>query len=186
MPKKMYKICEIPNYLKEFAHRITLERLEVTKDQYTTNYNKRVGIKESVLLGSVDKDYYTEYIGILGELLVRKYYDSEPSYSGYKVSAFIKSSENVSRDTDLIAYKNGQPIRVSIKSCEGGLKANKKSVDNDNADVFVFILFISQTEYAVFHFQKEYVQKWEVIIGYSPYYFKCKPKSLKLKRNENI
>ena len=177
-PRIKYKVCEIPPFLKEYAHEVTILRLEVTKDQYKSAFNKRTGIKESVLLGDVHRDYYTEYVGILGELLVRRYYDQEPSYSGYKVSAFVKSSENVSRDTDLIAYKNGEPHRISIKSCEGSLKANKKSVDSDNADVFVFILFISPSQYAVFHFNKDYIQTWEVCNGYSPYYFKRKPSKL--------
>lgn len=178
MRKRLGKVCKIPSFLMEYANEITTLRLDATKEQYTSSFNKREGIKESVLLGNVDRAYYTEYVGVLGELLVRRHYDMEPSYSGFKVSAFIKSSENVSRDTDLIAYKDGLPIKISIKSGEGSLKANKSSVDKDTADVFVFILFLSETEYAVFHFTKDVVQRWVVKGGYSNYYFKSKPKGL--------
>lgn len=174
-----YKVCDIPEHLKEYAHEITELRLEVTQSQYTSSFNKRTGVKDSVLLGEVEKDYYTEYVGILGELLVRRHYDLDPSYSGYKVSAFVKSSDNVSRDTDLIAYKNGEPIRISIKSGEGSWKANKHSVDKDTADLFVFIMFISNNQYVVLHQTKEQVQGWRVLKGHSEYYYKAKPRKFR-------
>jgi hypothetical protein len=177
--KKKYKIESIPNYLKDYAHDLTMLRLEATKDRYTSSYNKRTGIKESVLLGSVEKDYYTEYVGILGELVTRRHYDVDPDYSGFKVSAYIKSKENVSKDTDLIAYKNGEPIKISIKSGERSFKANKHSMDKEDADIVVFIIFLSADEYLVRTWTTEEVKRFELKGGHSQYYYRNLPQTIR-------
>ena len=171
--KKSFKVKTIPEYLKAYAADITEARLDATKDQYTTAYNKRTGTKDSLLLGEVDKAYYTEYVGILGELLVRKHYDLDPSYSGYKVSSFVKNSENIKNDTDLTAFKNGEPIKVSIKAGEGSYKMSKHSAEKDDSDIVVFIIFMSPTQYAV-HVQTaaKIIDTYVVKYGHSPYYFK--------------
>ena len=177
--KKKYKIKKIPQHLKEYAHELTLLRLEANKDRYKSSFNKRTGKKKSVLLGEVEKDYYTEYVGILGELLTRRYYDIHPSYSGFKVSTFVKSEDNVSRDTDLIAYKNGSPLKISIKSGEGSFKANKASMDKDDADVVVFIVFVSSEQYLVKWMSVDDVKRFGTRGGYSEYYFRELPKTVK-------
>jgi hypothetical protein len=179
MAKAKYKIRSIPYYLKDYAHDLTMLRLEATKDRYTSSYNKRTGTKDSVLLGEVEKDYYTEYVGILGELLTRRHYDVDPDYSGFKVSAYIKSKDNVSKDSDLIAYKNGVPLKISIKSGERSFKANKHSMDKDDADIVVFIIFISDEEYLVRTWTPEEVRRFAVKGGHSNYYYRSLPKSIK-------
>lgn len=171
--KKSFKVKSIPTYLKAYAADITEARLEATKDQYTTAFNKRTGIKESLLLGDVERSYYTEYVGILGELLVRKHYDLDPSYSGYKVSSFVKNSDNIKNDMDLTAFKDGQPIKVSIKAGEGSYKVSKHSADKDESDIVVFIIFMSPDKYAVHVQTVEHIrEKFIVKHGHSPYYFR--------------
>ena len=82
----------IPSYLKEYADALTLLRVEINRKRYKGTHKQRTGTKNSKLLGEVEREYYTEYLGILGELLVRNYYETNPEFSSYKASTFIKGA----------------------------------------------------------------------------------------------
>lgn len=161
---------KIASYFKEYAHDLTLLRIEENRDRYNGTNKQRSGIKYSVLLGQVDREYYTEYIGILAELLLRDFCDRDKFCSNYCVSTFIKDSRYVYNDQDIKIKRNDEVKRISIKACENTLKANKYAIDNEDVDLIVFILFKENDEYEYRSFEPTEVQKWKVSQSYSPYY----------------
>ena len=160
----------IPSYLKEYADALTLLRVEINRKRYKGTHKQRTGTKNSKLLGEVEREYYTEYLGILGELLVRNYYETNPEFSSYKASTFIKGARSVKDDSDLIVVKHGVSNKISIKTCEYSFKANCRAMDKEASDIVVFLLFISPDEYGVANYTPNQVKNWEVRHGYSPYY----------------
>lgn len=161
----------IPEYLKNYAHDLTQKRVEVNKERYQGTPKQRRGTLDSALFGGeVDREYYTDYIGILAELLTRHYYEITPQYSSYSVSTFIKKHSTAVADPDLIVTKQGEELKISIKACEKSLKANKHTMDKETSDVVVFILFQSPTEYIVAHFTPSEVRQWPIKFGYTAYY----------------
>lgn len=164
------KAHKIPQYLRDYADDLTKRRVEINRKRYEGTHKQRTGTKRSKLLGEVDREYYTEYIGILGELLVRHYYEISPEYTSYSASTFIKDTSSVKDDTDLTVVKNGERMRISIKACEYSFKANKIAMDKEESDVVVFILFSSPEDYIVAHYTPFQVQQWDVKTTYSPFY----------------
>ncbi len=160
----------IPSYLKEYSDDLTLKRIEANKIRYEGTQKQRTGIKKSVLLGEISREYYTEYLGILGELLVRHYYEVTPEYSRYTVSTLLKQTKDVTDDPDIHVIKNKETQRVSIKTCENSFKANKYAMDKESSDIVVFILFTSPEDYVVGNFKPDEVRSWKVRYAYSPYY----------------
>jgi hypothetical protein len=165
------KKVQIPSYLKEYATKLTNRRIELNRERYEGTHKQRTGVTKSALFGGeVDREFYTEYIGILAELLTRHYYEWNPTYTSYEVSTFLKDPSIVRDDIDLSVVKNGNRQTISIKACEKSLKANKRAMDREDADVVVFILFTSEDDYIVEHFTPAQVQEWKVRYGFSPYY----------------
>ena len=171
VPSTIMKKVKIPAYLKDYAHDLTERRIELNRERYEGTHKQRTGVTSSALFGGeVDREYYTEYIGILAELLTRHYYEWNPIYTSYEVSTFLKDPSIVRDDIDLSVVKNGNRQTISIKACEKSLKANKRAMDREDADIVVFILFTSESDYIVEHFTPAEVQEWNVRYGYSPYY----------------
>tara|TARA_R100001510_G_C7653664_1_gene211992 strand:+ start:340 stop:849 length:510 start_codon:yes stop_codon:yes gene_type:complete len=165
------KTVPIPPYLKDYAHDLTLLRIQENKDRYQGTHKQRKGYKESVLLGSVSREYYTEYVGILGELLVRHYLEMSPDVVVYTVSSLFKRGGNVSDDSDIIVESVSKQYRLSVKTCEGSYKANKQAIDTEKPEIILFVKFISPHEYIMANFTLDQVRSWRVTTGaYSPYY----------------
>lgn len=165
------KYVKIPQYLRDYADDLTKRRIEINRQRYEGTHKQRTGTLKSALFGGeVDREYYTEYLGILAELLVRQYYEMNPVYTSYEVSTFLKDPSIVCDDIDLSVIKAGRRQTISIKACEKSFKANKRSMDREDADVVVFILFTSPAEYAVAHYTPAQVQEWKIRYGFSPYY----------------
>tara|TARA_R110001606_G_scaffold389088_1_gene554876 strand:- start:839 stop:1348 length:510 start_codon:yes stop_codon:yes gene_type:complete len=160
----------IPSYLKEYSDDLTLRRIEANKKRYEGTNKQRTGTKKSLLLGEVPREYYTEYLGILGELLVRYYYEITPEYSRYTVSTLLKQTKDVTDDPDIHVVKNGETQKISIKTCENTFKANKYAIDKEVSDIVVFILFTSPEDYLVGDFTPAEVRGWDLRYAYSPYY----------------
>ena len=137
----------IPSYLKEYANDLTLRRIEINRRRYSGTHKQRKGTKQSVLLGEVSREYYTEYIGILGELLIRHYFEVTPEVSRYTVSTLIKQTKSVTDDPDIIVESTKIKYGLSVKTCEKTFKANKKAMDKEESDIVLFILFTSPDEY---------------------------------------
>lgn len=165
----------IPPYLKDYADAITTTRVEMNRERYKGTDKERRGVKESVLLGKVSREYYTEYIGILAELIIRHHCDVNPSFTTYEASTFIKEGHFVTDDCDLKVVKmiNGVATNqsLSIKACEHSLKVNAKSANKDfDSDLVIFVLFTSPTDYTLKSFTPGEVRSWELKEGFSPYY----------------
>tara|TARA_R100001460_G_scaffold52706_1_gene91617 strand:- start:532 stop:1068 length:537 start_codon:yes stop_codon:yes gene_type:complete len=156
---------DIPPYLREYAADIAHRRVEANKERYNGTHRQRTGIKKSLLLGEVSREYYTEFVGVLGELLVRYYYEITPEYSRYSVSTLLKNTRDIKHDDDIEVVQNGQVRKVSIKTSEGSFKANERAMQKEDCDEMVFIMFTSKHEYIVGHYKPEEVREWPVVFG---------------------
>ncbi len=161
---------QIPSYLKEYANDLTLRRIDANRRRYKGTHKQRKGTKQSVLLGEVSREYYTEYIGILGELLIRHYFEVTPEVTRYTVSTLIKETKNVTDDPDIIVESTKIKYGLSVKTCEKTFKANKRAMDKEDSDIVLFILFTSPEEYLFADFSPDEVRLWDVRHAYSPYY----------------
>jgi hypothetical protein len=123
-----------------------------------------------VLLGEVSREYYTEYIGILGELLMRHYFEITPQVVRYTVSTLLKETKSVTDDPDIIVEATDKNYGLSIKTCEKTFKANKPAMDKEESDLVLFILFTSPEDYIFADFTPAEVREWDVKHAYSPYY----------------
>jgi hypothetical protein len=160
----------IPSYLKHYANDLTIRRIEANRERYEGTHKQRKGTKKSVLLGEVSREYYTEYIGILGELLIRYRFEITPEISRYAVSSLLKQTKNVKDDPDMTIWSGTKEHHLSIKTCEETFKANKPAMDREKSQVVLFILFTSPDEYIFADFSPEEVRSWKVRTAYSPYY----------------
>ena len=164
------KNLSIPPYLKHYANDLTLMRIDANRKRYEGTHKQRTGTKNSVLLGEVSREYYTEYIGILGELLVRHYFEITPTVVRYTVSTLIKETKSVTDDPDIIVQSPAKSYGLSVKTCEKTFKANKAAMDKEDSEIVLFILFTSPEEYLFADFTPQEVRTWNVRHAYSPYY----------------
>ena len=165
------KTLHIPPYLKSYAHDLAIIRIKDNKDRYKDTHKHRPGYKKSLLLGNVSREYYTEYVGILGELLVRHYLETSDEVISYTASTLIKKGTNITDDSDIIANSLETSYRISIKTCEQTFKANKRAMDSEECDIVLFIKFASNETYTLAHFKPSEVRSWSVKEkAYSPYY----------------
>tara|TARA_R100000426_G_scaffold81905_1_gene59995 strand:- start:8328 stop:8852 length:525 start_codon:yes stop_codon:yes gene_type:complete len=165
------KTLNIPPYLKNYAHGLTTIRVKDNKERYEGTHKHRPGFKDSILLGSVPRDYYTDYVGILGELLVRHYLETSDEIVRYTASTLLKKQDDITDDSDIIAYSSKETYRISVKTCEKTFKANKRAIDIEEADIVIFIMFTSPDTYLLSNFSPDQVRSWNVVTkAYSPYY----------------
>ena len=73
------KKVKIQQFLLDYAHDLTEKRVAINRERYAGTNKQRKGSINSHLLGEVSREYYTEYMGIIGELLTRYYYEITPS-----------------------------------------------------------------------------------------------------------
>lgn len=172
------RIRKIPTYLEEQADCLTELRLEQNEERYEGTHKERTGVVQSSHLGMCRRAYYTEYIGILAELIVRDILDKDPVVSEYTVSTFIKNADLVSNDCDIRYVANGENKRISVKGCEGALKANKQAINSEDATTVVFIKFIGKDSYEIHKYSPEQIKSWEVKSAFSEYYFNDLSKTL--------
>ena len=103
----------------------------------------------------IDNEWYTDFKGILAELLVRHQLDLKGV--NYMTSAFVK--EKGVSDPDLIVNNK----RIDVKGCERSLKVNMFTIDKLDVDNIVFCLFLSQRRYVLISFTKEEIKNWNLI-----------------------
>ena len=160
----------IPPYLKQYANDLTLKRIEANRQRYEGTNKQRTGTKNSVLLGEVSREYYTEYIGIMGELSIRHYLELTPRVTRYTVSTLLKETKSVTDDPDIHVITGDGDYKLSVKTCEKTFKANKKAMDKEESEIVIFILFTSPDDYILADFTPDQVREWDVKYAYSPYY----------------
>jgi hypothetical protein len=162
----------IPNYLKDYAHEFTLLRIKENSDRYQGTHKQRTGRTNSVLLGDVDREYYTEYIGILAELIIRNELEKNKKCVEYTASSLLKSSNFATNDADITAYHGNGSTRFSVKGCEGSMKANKQAMDDEEVDIVAFVIYEDNENCSIKYLQPDEVRQWEVRTGFSDYYYK--------------
>ena len=161
----------IPYYLRHYADDLVKLRIDANRENYRGKPHKvRPGKKDSVLLGEVDRDYYTDYVGILGELIVRRYFEIDPRFEWYAAQTMIQSRGSDGQDMAVKMVGGMHDISVNVKAVEGSLKANKRAVDISDCDIYIFIRFISETTFVPYKFTQREIQEWKVKKAYSPYY----------------
>lgn len=161
----------IPFYLRHYADDIVNLRLAANRENYKNKPHKvRPGLKQSALLGEVPRDYYTDYIGILGELIVRRYFEIDPRFEWYASQTMIQTRGSDGSDINVKTVGESNEVSVNVKAGEGSLKANKRAVDIGDSDIYIFINFISETTFIPYKFSSKDIQGWEVKHAYSPYY----------------
>lgn len=161
----------IPYYLLHYTDDLVRLRINANRENYRKMPQKvRPGKKDSVLLGEVDRDYYTDYVGILGELIVRRYFETDPRFEWYAAQTMIQSRGRNGQDIAVKMVGETDEISVNVKSVEGSLKANKRAVDISDCDFYLFIRFISETTFVPYKFTQREIQEWKVKKAYSPYY----------------
>lgn len=162
----------IPEYLKHYAHDLTVLRIEENKNRYKGTHKQRTGNINSALLGYVSREYYTEYIGILSELLIRDRLDRDLLCSSYCVSTLLKKTDLASNDIDITMVRQGNETRLSIKGCEGSMKANKQAIDSEDVDSVVFVIYQDQSNCIFKSYKPKEIMKWEIKTAFSDYYYK--------------
>ena len=161
----------IPYYLRHYADDLVKLRIEANRENYRGKPQKvRSGKMNSILLGEVEREYYTDFIGILGELIVRRYFEIDPRFEWYASQTMIQSRGSDGQDIAVKMVGETDEISVNVKAVEGSLKANKRAVDVSDCDIYIFIRFISETTFVPYKFTQREIQEWKVKKAYSPYY----------------
>lgn len=163
----------IPRHLKTAAHEMTLKRIEANKHNYKNRPDKkREGMIKSKLLGEVEREYYTDYIGILSEMIVRRHFDIEPEFEWYCVGTFIMPRGKDGYDVEVKHVDYTNPLTINVKACEGALKVNCGALSRSEVDFYLFLRFTGPSQFETEIHTKEEIMKWRVCTGYSPYYRK--------------
>ena len=154
----MEEIYSIPGCIFEHAKLYVDTRVMANRDHYKKLYWKSRSYlyKHPILFDDpVDNEFYTDFKGILGELLVRHHYDLKGI--NYTTSAFVK--EKGVSDPDLIVNEK----RIDVKGCERSLKVNMFTIDKLDVDFILFVLFLSDRRYILKQFEKEKIKEWKVV-----------------------
>lgn len=163
---------KIPAFLKDYAHYLTHMRIDENAKRYEGTHKQRTGVVQSKLLGSCDREYYTEYIGILSELIIRLRVEKNRNCVAYKASSMIKHSHLATNDADIVVYRAEDERHLSIKGCEGSMKANKQAMDTENVDLVSFVVYQDPDNCEIKYYSPEEVRSWDVGSGFSDFYYK--------------
>lgn len=168
------KKVKIQKFLLNYAHDLTEKRVAINRERYAGTSKQRKGTIDSHLLGTVSREYYTEFMGIIGELLTRYYYEITPEYTSYTASTLIKDGRLVKDDVDLTVTKMGTKKKIGIKAGERSFKFNAKALENEDSDEIVFLIFTSPEDYIVAHYTVDDIREWTLKQGPygAPYYEK--------------
>jgi len=154
----MEEIYKIPKCIFEHARLYVDTRVMANRDHYKKLYwkSRSYKYKHPILFDEpVDNEFYTDFKGILGELLVRHHFDLKGI--NYTTSAFVKQ-KGVS-DPDLIV--DGK--KIDVKGCERSLKVNMFTIDKLDVDYVLFVLFLSDHRYILLKFKKDKIKNWNVV-----------------------
>ena len=148
----------IPKCIFEHARLYVDTRVMANRDHYKKLYWKSRSYlyKHPILFDEpIDNEFYTDFKGILAELLVRHHFDLKGV--NYTTSAFVKD-KGVS-DADLIV--NDQ--KIDVKGCERSLKVNMFTIEKLDVDYILFVLFLSDQRYILLNFKKKDIKDWDIV-----------------------
>tara|TARA_R100000278_G_scaffold19288_1_gene18783 strand:- start:8584 stop:9117 length:534 start_codon:yes stop_codon:yes gene_type:complete len=168
---------KIPECIFDHARLYVETRVMANRDHYKKLYwkSRRYEYKNPILFDEpVDNEFYTDFKGILGELLIRHQLDLKGV--NYTTSAFVK--EKGCSDPDLIV--NGKSI--DVKGCENSLKVNFFTLDKLDVDYILFVLFLRHHNYVILNFKKTDIQDWDIkVINERNKYYEFKVDKRKIK-----
>lgn len=149
---------KIPDCIFDHAKLYVDTRVMANRDHYKKLYwkSRSYQYKHPILFDEpVDNEFYTDFKGILAELLVRHHFDLKGV--NYTTSAFVK--EKGVNDPDLIVKDK----KIDVKGCERSLKVNMFTIDKLEVDYVLFVLFLSRRRYVLLNFKKEDIKKWNLV-----------------------
>ena len=150
---------DIPQCIFDHAKLYVDTRVMANRDHYKKLYWKQRSFeyKNPILFDKpINNEWYTDFKGILGELLVRHHFDLKGV--NYTTSAFIK--EKGMSDPDLIVNQK----KIDVKGCERSLKVNYFTIGKLEVDYIIFVLFLSNFRYLILNYKKEDILKWELVV----------------------
>ena len=150
---------DIPQCIFDHAKLYVDTRVMANRDHYKKLYWKHRSFeyKNPILFDKpINNEWYTDFKGILGELLVRHHFDLKGV--NYTTSAFIK--EKGMSDPDLIVNQK----KIDVKGCERSLKVNYFTIGKLEVDYIIFVLFLSNFRYLILNYKKEDILKWELVV----------------------
>lgn len=148
----------IPQCIFNHARLYVDTRVMANRDHYKKLYwkSRSYKYKNPILFdGPVDNEFYTDFKGILAELLVRHHFDLKGV--NYTTSAFVK--EKGINDPDLIVKGK----KIDVKGCERSLKVNMFTIDKLEVDYVLFVLFLSGHRYILLNFKKSDIKNWDLV-----------------------
>ena len=146
---------KIPPCIFEHARLYVDTRVMANRDHYKKLYwkDRSYQYKNPILFNEpVDNEFYTDFKGILAELLVRHHFDLKGT--NYTTSAFVK--EKGVSDPDLIVNNN----KIDVKGCERSLKVNSFTIKKLDVDYILFVLFLKNHHYLLLNFKKTDIESW--------------------------
>lgn len=149
---------KIPECIFQHAILYVKSRVKANQKHYEQLWWKRRNfiLKNPILFdGPIEGDFYTDFKGILAELLVRHRMDL--TGQNFTASAFVKEKGN--NDPDLIVNEK----TIDIKGCEKSLKVNLQSLSKINVDYIVFVLYLRDKHFVVYKFKKSDISKWDIV-----------------------
>ena len=150
---------DIPQCIFDHAKLYVDTRVMANREHYKKLYWKArpYEYKNPILFDKpINNEWYTDFKGILGELLVRHHFDLKGV--NYTTSAFIK--EKGMSDPDLIVNEK----KIDVKGCERSLKVNYFTIGKLEVDYIIFVLFLSNFRYLILNYKKEDILQWELIV----------------------
>ena len=150
---------DIPQCIFDHAKLYVDTRVMANREHYKKLYWKARSYeyKNPILFDKpINNEWYTDFKGILGELLVRHHFDLKGV--NYTTSAFIK--EKGVSDPDLIVNEK----KIDVKGCERSLKVNYFTIGKLEVDYIIFVLFLSNFRYLILNYKKEDILKWELVV----------------------
>ena len=149
---------DIPQCISDHARLYVDSRVMANREHYKKLYwkSRSYQYKNPILFDHpVDNEFYTDFKGILAELLVRHNFDLKGT--NYTTSAFVK--EKGVSDADLVVNDN----KIDVKGCERSLKVNMFTIDKLDVDYVLFVLFLSGQRYVLLNFKKEDIKEWNLV-----------------------
>ena len=149
---------KIPDCIFEHAKLYVDTRVMANREHYKKLYwkSRSYKYKNPILFDEpVDNNFYTDFKGILAELIVRHNFDLKGV--NYTTSAFVK--EKGVSDPDLIVNEK----RIDVKGCERSLKVNSFTIHKLDVDYILFVLFLKNHHYVLLNFEKKDILNWPQI-----------------------
>lgn len=154
---------KMPAGLLSYAYELAQQRVAANSRYKGTN-KERPGRKRSALYGAVDRDVWTEAIGILGEMIARHEIDTCGRYDAYTAGTFLSPTPNDGADIII------DGVRIAVKATEGEYaRVNQQAYERGDVDYYYFYQVASDS-YQRTAFGASDIAGWEIKTKHTPYF----------------